>query len=181
MAKIIPKYEIVLADITTLKADAIVNAANTDLRPRGGVDAAIHKAAGPLLQLEVAKLGGCDVGDARMTRAYRLPGKFVIHTVGPQWDESEPEKCKKLLSDCYRRCIELAIREDIGSIAFPSISTGAFGFPKEYAVDIAVDTIIRYTKKLAILNHFIFCCFSKEDVALYEASFKAYKVHKLMK
>jgi O-acetyl-ADP-ribose deacetylase len=131
---------IVQADITTLKVDAIVNAANESLLGGGGVDGRIHFVAGPELKAECAKLGGCAVGNAKLTKGYKLPAKYVIHTVGPRWKGGTAGERAKLAS-CYRRCLEVARAYDIHSIAFPAISTGAFGYPAEEAADVAITTI----------------------------------------
>lgn len=131
------KIKLLMADITTLKVDAIVNAANSSLLGGGGVDGAIHKAAGPELLGECRQIGGCPVGEARITRGYRLPARFVIHTVGPVWrGGSEGED--QLLARCYQSCFALAEKYEIKSIAFPAISTGAYGFPIERACRIAI-------------------------------------------
>ena len=135
--KIGQKIKLLMADITTLKVDAIVNAANSSLLGGGGVDGAIHKAAGPELLGECRQIGGCPVGEARITRGYRLPARFVIHTVGPVWrGGSEGED--QLLARCYQSCFALAEKNEIKSIAFPAISTGAYGFPIERACRIAI-------------------------------------------
>ena len=135
--KIGQKIKLLMADITTLKVDAIVNAANSSLLGGGGVDGAIHKAAGPELLGECRQIGGCPVGEARITRGYRLPARFVIHTVGPVWrGGSEGEDL--LLARCYQSCFALAEKNEIKSIAFPAISTGAYGFPIERACRIAI-------------------------------------------
>ncbi|AEB69415.1 MAG TPA: O-acetyl-ADP-ribose deacetylase [Methanothrix soehngenii] len=135
--KIGQKIKLLMADITTLKVDAIVNAANSSLLGGGGVDGAIHKAAGPELLGECRQIGGCPVGEARITRGYRLPARFVIHTVGPVWrGGSEGED--QLLARCYQSCFALAEKYEIKSIAFPAISTGAYGFPIERACRIAI-------------------------------------------
>ncbi len=172
--------KVVQGDITALKVDAIVNAANSTLLGGGGVDGAIHRAAGPELKAYCAKLGrssrrgstssipgvvvGCPTGEARITPGFKLPAKYVIHTVGPVWhggNSNEPT----LLANCYRNSLELALKNGVKTIAFPSISTGAYGYPKDEAAKIAVSVMREYEKKF---DEIIACCFSGSDKELYE-------------
>lgn len=156
-----------LADITTLPVEAIVNAANTSLLGGGGVDGAIHRAAGPELVHECRLLGGCRVGEAKVTRGYRLPAALIIHTVGPVWRggaAGEPE----LLAACYRRCLELAERHRVRSLAFPGISTGIYGYPVEAAAQVAVREVRAHLAQGSVLQDVVFCCFSAGDLAIYE-------------
>lgn len=158
--------ELVQGDITKLEVDAIVNAANRSLLGGGGVDGAIHRAAGPELLEECKGLNGCETGQAKITEGYQLPAKHVIHTVGPVWSGGNRNEAK-LLESCYISSLDLARKQGLRSIAFPNISTGVYHFPKELAADIAINTAKEYLKKHGHPEQLIFVCFDDENYRLY--------------
>ena len=158
--------EIMVADITTLAVDAIVNAANTSLLGGSGVDGAIHRAAGKELVAECRTLGGCQEGEAKLTRGYRLPARFVIHTVGPVWQGGDAGEAA-VLANAYANSLRLAEAQGLASIAFPAISTGVFGYTKEDAARIAVETVRATLPECPHIGRVIFCCFSEGDAAAY--------------
>jgi O-acetyl-ADP-ribose deacetylase (regulator of RNase III) len=167
------RLEVIVADITTLSVDAIVNAANSSLLGGGGVDGAIHRAAGPELLAECRTLNGCATGDAKITKGYRLKAKHVIHTVGPVWNDGKLGE-DGLLASCYRNSIELCRKHDLTSVAFPAISTGIYRFPAERAAGIAVATVVDALATAAELTSVIFCCFSGDSALLHEAALAAF-------
>lgn len=158
--------EVIQGDITKIKVDAIVNAANVSLLGGGGVDCAIHRAAGPELLEECRKIGGCPTGEARITKGYKLPAKFVIHTVGPIWRGGYKDEID-LLRNAYLNSLALATKNKITTISFPNISTGVYGFPKKSAAEIAVNAVKSYLEKNKLPKKVIFVCFDEENLALY--------------
>ena len=165
-----PTIDIIQADIATLEVDAIVNAANTSLLGGGGVDGAIHRAAGPELLAECRTLGGCPTGEARLTRGYQLPARWVIHTVGPVWHGGDRNE-GILLAACYRHSLALAAANAVASIAFPSISTGVYRFPLERACRIALHEVRTFLAAHPLPERVIFCCFSADDLAVYRQAY----------
>jgi O-acetyl-ADP-ribose deacetylase len=161
------RLDVIVADITTLTVDAIVNAANTQLKRGGGVDGAIHRAAGPELQAECDTLGGCATGSAKITRGYRLPARHVIHAVGPVWSGGRRNE-EDLLASCYRTALVLAAEHGLASIAFPAISTGVYRFPPDRAARIAVGSVVsEISADPRGLTHAVFCCFSDDSARLH--------------
>lgn len=167
------KLVLLQGDITTQNTDAIVNAANESLLGGGGVDGAIHYAAGPKLVAECRTLGGCEIGDAKITRGYNLPAKNVIHTVGPIYDDYPPQEAARLLASCYRRSLDVAKQNGLSSIAFPAISTGIFGYPRHEAAQVVHDTVYDYlqTEGAGSLTEVRFVLFSRADYNAYDQTF----------
>jgi O-acetyl-ADP-ribose deacetylase len=167
------RIKLVQGDITTLHVDAIVNAANQSLLGGGGVDGAIHRAAGRLLLKECAMLGGCATGNAKITSGYNLPAKFIIHTVGPVYQGGsygEPQK----LADCYRNGLKLSVDKGCRTIAFPNISTGVYGYPKRDAAEIAVNEVKNFLAMDLFVEKVIFCCFDFENYSIYQELLSGY-------
>ena len=165
------RIAIVVGDITRQRVDAIVNAANTTLLGGGGVDGAIHRAAGPELLAECRTLGGCATGHAKVTRGYKLPAKWVIHTVGPVWQGGNQNE-DELLAGCYRSCFALVEKHGIKTVAFPAISAGAYGFPMERAARIAVHEVISFLKQNPPVEQVILVCFGAAALKIYEAALR---------
>jgi len=161
------RIEILLGDITKLNVDAIVNAANTSLLGGGGVDGAIHRAAGPELLEFNRKLGGCPTGEAKVSPGFNLPAKFIIHTVGPVWNDGKNNE-DKLLANCYRNSLKLAVDNKLKTIAFPAISTGIYRFPIERATRIAVTEVKKFLEKYLSIEKVIFVCFDEETYQVYQ-------------
>jgi O-acetyl-ADP-ribose deacetylase (regulator of RNase III) len=163
-----PNIKLLRGDITTLKVDAIVNAANRSLLGGGGVDGAIHRAAGPELLEACRALNGCETGEAKITPGFRLPSSYVIHTVGPVWHGGSNEE-QELLGRCYRKSLELALEHSLTSIAFPNISTGVYGFPKTLAAEIAIETVRKFLEQHQPVLEVIFVLFDSENEILYRS------------
>ena len=169
------KIELIKGDITKIKVDAIVNAANSSLMGGGGVDGAIHRAGGPVILEECRKIianqGSCKTGEAVITAAGNLPAKFVIHTVGPVWNNGKKDETA-LLAACYQNSLNLAIKHNLSSIAFPNISTGIYGYPKEEAAKIAINTVREFLDQNDLITKVYFVCFDEENYQLYNSLFQ---------
>jgi O-acetyl-ADP-ribose deacetylase (regulator of RNase III) len=175
MKEVLQKLEVKQGDITKQKTDAIVNAANSSLMGGGGVDGAIHRAGGPEILEEckriVAKQGGCPTGEAVITTGGNLPAKFVIHTVGPVWNGGKKNEPRKL-ADCYRNSLQLAVENKVTTVAFPNISTGVYGYPKDEAAQIAVKAVIEFLQTNSFIAKVYFVCFDEENFQLYQSLLK---------
>jgi O-acetyl-ADP-ribose deacetylase len=166
------RIEIVEGDITRLDVDAVVNAANKTLQGGGGVDGAIHRAAGPELRAACLRLGGCETGEAKITPGFRLPARYVIHTVGPVWGGGERGE-DRLLASCYRNSLALGLNHGLATIAYPAISTGAYGFPPERAARIALRTVIAGLAGTKAIERVVFCCFGALSREYHDAALAA--------
>jgi O-acetyl-ADP-ribose deacetylase (regulator of RNase III) len=169
------RVKLIQGDITTLQVDAIVNAANSSLLGGGGVDGAIHRAGGPQILEECRQIrnrqGGCKAGEAVITRGGKLKVKHVIHTVGPVWNGGNKNE-EQLLANAYRNSLQLAVENNINTIAFPNISTGVYGFPKRRAAEIAIDTVEQFLQDNESIREIVFCCFDEENTSLYKQLLK---------
>lgn len=172
MLPLASRMEAIAGDITAMRVDAIVNAANERLIRGGGVDGAIHRAAGPELQEELLALGECPTGQSRISQAYRLPVKRIIHTVGPVWRGGNAGEAA-LLAGCYRNSLALAVEHALATIAFPAISTGIYGYPLEAAAHIAVSTVAEILRAEAAIERVMFCCFGDEALRVYKSELEA--------
>jgi len=164
------QIEVIFGDITKLEVDAIVNAANSSLLGGGGVDGAIHRAAGKKLFAECKTLNGCKTGDAKITKGYNLKAKYVIHTVGPVWRGGDEEE-ENLLASCYKTCLQIAVNNEIKSIAFPNVSTGVYGFPKKLAAEIVHKTVTDFLEKNLLPERILFVTFDEENNSIYNKIF----------
>jgi O-acetyl-ADP-ribose deacetylase len=160
------RLKLAIGDITKLRVDAVVNAANEALCGGGGVDGAIHRAAGPALLEECLEIGHCPAGQARITKAYLLPAKFIVHTVGPVWDGGGYGE-QRILASCYESSLKLAVEHGVETIAFPCIATGVYGYPKDEACEVAVRSALQWLAEHELPREVIFCCFEREDAELY--------------